>query len=92
MLEGVGRVFTLRIQNGHCIGQFIIGHVMVTDNEIDAQRFRIGDFIDCLNAAIQHNNEFDTLFSCIVQSLLADTIAFLVTVGNIVFNVGIELQ
>ena len=92
MLEGVSRVLTLRIQNGHSIGQFIVGHVMVTDDEINAQRLRIGDFIDCLNAAIQHNNEFDTLFGCIVQSLLADTITLLITVGNIVFNVGIELQ
>jgi len=37
MLEGIGRVFALRVKYSHCIRQFIIGHMMVTHDEVYAQ-------------------------------------------------------
>ena len=36
MLEGIGRVFALRVEYSHCIRQFIIGHMMVTHDEVYA--------------------------------------------------------
>ena len=91
MLEGVGGVFTFRIENGHGYGQFVIRHVMVADDKVYAKGFGICNFFDCLDAAIEHNDECYTAFCCVVHCLDTDTITFLITVRNVVFNVGIEL-
>ena len=91
MLEGVGGVLALRIEDRHRIRQFIIRHMMVADDEVDTQLFRIGNLSDGLDTAVEYDNEFDTFFCCIVHCLDTDTIALLITVGDIVFNIGIEL-
>ena len=64
---------------------------MVADDEVDTQLLRISYFIDCLDTAIEHDNQFHTVLSSIVYSLLAHTISLLVAVGNVVFHIGIEL-
>ena len=91
MLERVGGVLTLRVEDGHSGWQFIIRHVMITHDKVNAQRLGVSYLLDCLYATVKHNNQFNTFFRCIVQSLDTDTIALIVTVGNIVFNMGIEL-
>ena len=91
MLEGIGRVFTLRIKDSHSIWQFIIRYMMVADDEVYTQPFGIGNLVDSLNTAIENDNEFNTLFCRIVQCLNTDTIPFFITVWDIVFNIGIEL-
>ena len=91
MFEGIGGILTLGIEDGDGIRQFVIRYVMVTHNKVDAKRLGITDFIDCLDAAIEHNNKFDVFLCSRIQRFLTDTIAFLIAVGNVVLNVGIEL-
>ena len=55
MLEGVGRVLTLWIEDSHSWRQYLIGHVMIADDEINVMLFGLSYFVDCLNAAVQHN-------------------------------------
>ena len=64
---------------------------MVADDEVYTLCLGILDFLDRLDTAIEHNHQFNTRFFRIVYSLSADTIALLITVRNIVFDVGIEL-
>ena len=91
MLEGIGRVFTLRIKNSDCGRHSLIRHVVITYNEIDATFLGISYFVDCLDATIEHNNKFYVPFCCLVYSFPAYSITLVVTVGNVVFDVGIEL-
>ena len=59
MLERIGGVHTLGIEDGHSRRQFLIGHVMVADDKVYAKRVGIVDFFDCLDAAVEHNNQFN---------------------------------
>ena len=53
MLERITVVLPLRIKYRHRIGQLIIGHMMVTDNEIYAQALGISNLLDCLYSTIK---------------------------------------
>ena len=65
--------------------------MMVADDEIYALTLGILDFLDSLNTAVEHNHQSYTSFFRMVYSFSADTIALLITVGDIILNVGIEL-
>jgi hypothetical protein len=56
VLEGVGRVLTLGIEDGHSGRQFLVRYVMVTDYKVYAMFLGISYFIDCLNATVKHYN------------------------------------
>ena len=91
VVVGIRRVGTLGIQYRHGGGHDIVGNMVVADDEVNATLISIRNFVDCLDAAIEHNNQFYTCLCCIVYSLDADTIALLVTIRDIVFHVGIVL-
>jgi hypothetical protein len=91
VLKGIGGVFTLRIENSHSRRHHLVRHVVVADDEIYALLFGIRYLLDGLDATVKYDNEFYPCFCCIVYSLLADTIALFLAVGDIVVDVGIEL-
>ena len=64
---------------------------MVADNEIDPTLLRIRYLIDCLDTTVEHNDEFHTMFRCIVYSFMTHSVTFFISAGNVVLNVGIEL-
>ena len=87
----VGRVRTLGVEDGHCGWHHVVGNMMVADDEVYAQRLRVRYFVDCLDTAIEHDNQFYTVLCRIVYTLDADAVTFFVTVGDIVLHVGVEL-
>ena len=91
ILERVGAVLALGVEYGHCLWQFVVGHVVVADDEVNAQLLGVADFLDGLNAAVEHDNQFHAVLCRQVESLLADAVAFFVAVGDIVLQVGVEL-
>ena len=71
MLEWERVVWLLGVEYGHGRWHHLVGHVVITDNEIDAKSLGILYFLDCLDTAVEDNNQFDTCFVGIVYSLLA---------------------
>ena len=91
MLEGVGVVFALRVENGGSRRHHLVGDVVVANDEVDAKTLGIGYFVDCLDTAIENDNEFHTGFLGKVYSFLAHAISLVIAVGDIVVDVRIEL-
>ena len=87
----IGGILTLGIEDGNCWRQFLVGHVVVANNEINAQTLGIGNFFDCLDAAVEHNDEFYTRLVGVVHTLNRHPISLLVSVGNVVVEFRIEL-
>ena len=92
VFEGIGVVLTLGVEDGHGIGQLLVGHMMVADDEVDALLFGIGYLVDGFDATVEDDNELHALLLGIVYTFLAYAIAFVIAVGDIVFDVGIKLQ
>ena len=91
VLEGIGGVRSFGIQYGYGTRQHIVWHVVVADDEVYAQRLSIGNLVDSLDAAVEHDNQFHTFLCRIVESFLADAVSLLIAVGDVVFHIGIEL-
>ena len=70
MFEWVGGVKTFSIQYGYCRRQFVIWNVVVTHNEVYAFLFGIGYLLDCLDAAIQHNDKLYARLIGVIHTLL----------------------
>ena len=90
MLEGVGVILALGVEDGHGRRHHLVGHMMVADNKVYALFLRIGYLLDGLDAAIEDDNKFHTSLLGIVYSFLTHTISLIVAVRDIIFNVGIE--
>ena len=91
VLVGIRVVRTLGVQNSHSGRQLLVRHMVVADNEVDAFFLGVGNFVDCLDAAVEHNNEPDTRLASIVHSLARNAVTILVAVGDVVVDVAIEL-
>ena len=91
MLERISVVSTFGIKNGNGRRQFIVGHVMVAYDEVDAETLGIGYFVNGLDAAVEDYDELYTRLLGIVDALLAHTVALVVTVGDVILDVGVEL-
>ena len=91
MLVRVGGIRSLGIEDGYRRGQHLVRYMVVADDEVDAFLLGIGYLIDCLDTAIQHDDELDTSLVCIIHSFHGHSITFLVSVGDVVVDVGIEL-
>ena len=91
MLEWEWIVGAFRVEYGHSWWHHVVGHVMVADDEVYAKAFGIFYLLDSLDAAIQDDDKFYTGLVGKVDSFLAHSVAFVVTVGDVVVNVGIEL-
>ena len=64
---------------------------MIADNEINATLFGIGYLFDCLDATVEHDNEFNTCFCCKVYTLTTYSVTLAFAIGNVIVDVGIEL-
>ena len=65
---GISIVFALGVQYGYGRGQYLIGHVVVADDEVDAFFFGVCDFVYGLDAAIQYDNQSHTGFGGVVHT------------------------
>ena len=53
---GIVVVAPLRVENGHGGRQFFVRHVVVANDEIDAQFFGVGNRFNCLDAGVEHDD------------------------------------
>lgn len=65
---GISVAFHFGIENGICLRQNVVGDMVVAYDEINAFFLGIVDFINGLDAAIQHNYKFDTNRCSIVNT------------------------
>ena len=61
MFIRIGVVFPFGIQNGYSRGQYIIGDVMVADDEINAFLLGVCDFFDGFDTAVQGDDKTHAL-------------------------------
>lgn len=57
--------------------------MVVADDEIDATLVGVFDALDGLDAAIECDDQLETVFGSIVDALEGDSITFFVAVGNV---------
>ena len=88
---GIVVVAPLRVENGHGGRQFFVRHVVVANDEIDAQFFGVGNLFNCLDAAVEHDDEAHATFGRKIHPLFRYTISLFVAIGNVVVDVGIVL-
>ena len=91
VLEWVGVIGTFRIKDGDGRRQLLVRHVMVADDEVDAHLFGPCDLLVGFNAAVEDNNQLHASLAGVLQSFVAYSIAFIVTVRNVIVDVGVEL-
>ena len=91
VLERIAVVGTLGVEHRHSWRQRLVGHMMVTDNEVDAQTLGIGHLFNGLDATVENDDQLYSVFVGIVYSFLAHTISLFIAVGDIIFDVGIKL-
>ena len=65
--------------------------MVVANDEVDTFLLGIGYLFDCLDTTIQHDDELDACLVSIIHSFHRHSITFLVSVGDVIVNVGIEL-
>ena len=88
---GVGGAFEFRVEDCGSRGQLVVGDVVVANDEIDAERGGIFDFLDGLNAAVEDYDEFDALLVELVDYAMRDAISVVVAGGDIVSDVGVVI-
>ena len=91
MLERIGVVSPLRVENRHSVRQRLIGHMMVADDEVDAETLGIGDHVVRLDATVEDDDQLHPRLVGIVDAFLAHAIPLVVAVGDIIIDVRIEL-
>ena len=91
MFVRVGRVSSFRIKDGCRFRQDIVGNVMVAYDEVYSLFFGIGYFIYCLYSAVKHNDKFYSGFVGIVHSLGCHSVSFVISVGDIIVDIRVEL-
>ena len=91
VLEGVGIVCALWVEYGVCIRQGIVRHMVVTHYKVYSQALGIGYSLMRLDATIQYYNEAYSLLLGKVYALLAHSVTLVITVGNVVVDVAVEL-
>ena len=64
---------------------------MIADDKVDAQLLGVGNLFEGLDAAVENDDQFDTLFCSIFQSLDTDTIPLVIAGWDVIFNIGIVL-
>ena len=89
---GIAVVVAFRIKNRHGRRQFVVGNVVVANDEIDALFAGISHLLNGLDAAVEHNDEFHPHFGGEIDTFARDAVAFLIAVGDIEVDIGIELR
>ena len=91
VLERKGIVRTLWVENSHSRRHHLVWHVVITNDEIYAKRLGIFYFLDGFDATVKDDNQFYTCLVGKVYSFFADSVSLVISVGDIVIDVGIEL-
>ncbi|CDB09379.1 unknown [Bacteroides sp. CAG:633] len=91
VLVGVGVVEAFGVEYGYSGWQHVVGHVMVADDEVDAFLAGIGYLVHSLDAAVEHDDEFDARLHGVVHSFVGHPVAFVVAVGDVIVDVRVEL-
>ena len=79
------------IQNGNGRRQYIVRYMMVADDEVNSLLFGIRNLLHCFNAAVQHNDKSHSCLCGIVNSFFGNSVSFVVTVGDVIVKVRVEL-
>ena len=91
MFERIAVVGTLRIEYRHGFWQRLIGHVVVADDKVDAERLSVCHFLHGLYSAVEYYNELYPVLIGVVDALFTHAVTFVIAVGNVVLDVRIEL-
>ena len=91
VLVGIRVVLALGVQDGHGGRQYLVGHVVVADDEVDAFLPGIRNLLYGLDAAVQHDDELYARLHGVVHSFVRHPVAFVVAVGDVIVDVRIEL-
>ena len=91
MLERIAIVCALRVEDGNSRRHHLVGHMMVADDEVDTLFLGVRNLVDSFDAAVEDYNKLHTLLFGIVDTLAAHSVSLFIAVGNVVFDVGIEL-
>lgn len=91
MFERVGIFFQFRIEDCCSARKFVVGHVMVADDEVYIFAFGVSYFLHCFYTAVESDNECNSAFFGIVYTLRRNAISLVITVGDIIFEVGIKI-
>ena len=84
----IGGIGTLGIQHGHRIGQFVIGFVMVADDEVYTFLFGISNFLHRLDTAVEHNHQRKMVVGSKVDALIRNAVTFHIAVGQIIVQIS----
>ena len=91
MLIGIGVVFTFGIEDSDRLRKHFVGHMMVTDDEVDAFALGVGYLFHRLDTAVEHNHQPDTGAGCIIHPLGSYAISLIVAIRDVIVDVRIEL-
>ena len=84
MFVRIGIIQPFCIENGYGGWQYIIGYVMIADNEINTSFAGICNFINGFDAAVEYDYQADTGVGGIIHSLARNPVTFVVTVGDVI--------
>ena len=91
VLVGIGVILAFGIQDGHRRRQHLVGHVMVTDDEVYSALTCIGYLLHSLDAAVEHNHQSHARLSGIIHTLARHSVTLLISVGDVIVDIGIIL-
>ncbi len=91
VVERIGAVFALGIEHSHGRGQLHVGEMVVADDGVDAQFLGVFDFLHGLDAAVERNQQGAAMFLGRVDAFVRHTVTLVITIGNVVFDVRVEL-
>ena len=91
MVEWIGGVLALGVEDSYSGRHFLVRHMMVTNNKVYAEFLGIGNLVYGFYATVENDDEFYTFFLSLVDAFAAHPISLVVAVGDVVFYIGIEL-
>ena len=81
----------LGVEDGGGGGQGLIRQMVVADDDIDALVLGIADFLHGFDAAVEGDDQGVAVLPGPVDALVGDAVALVVAVGDVVFDVGVEI-
>ena len=91
LLVGIGTIGLLGIEDGDGIGNNITRKMMVANDEINAILFGIGHLCHSFDTAVEGNDELHTRLARIVDALIRNPGALLLTVGHIEIDIAVQI-
>ena len=91
MFVGIGLPLEFGVEDSHGVGQLVVGHVVVADDEVDAFALGVCNLLHGLDAAIEGDDERDAVLGGIVDTLVGDAVTLVVAVGDVVVEPRVEI-